>query len=36
LGLERESVLLNHIDIYTSTLEGVRRKIIQILQNAVH
>jgi hypothetical protein len=36
LGLERESALLNHIDIYTSTLEGVRRKIIQILQNAVH
>jgi len=36
LGLERESSLLNHIDIYTSTLEGVRRKIIQILQNAVN
>lgn len=36
LGMERESALLNHIDIYTSTLEGVRRKIIQILQNAVH
>lgn len=36
LGMERESALLNRIDIYTSTLEGVRRKIIQILQNAVH
>jgi hypothetical protein len=36
LGMERESELLNRIDIYTSTLEGVRRKIIQILQNAVH
>lgn len=36
LGMERESALLNQIDIYTSTLEGVRRKIIQILQNAVH
>ena len=35
LGLEREAALLNHIDIYTSTLEGVRRKIIQILQTAV-
>jgi hypothetical protein len=36
LGMERESALLNRIDIYTSTLEGVRRKIIQILQNVVH
>jgi hypothetical protein len=36
LGLEREGALLNQIDIYTSTLEGVRRKIIQILQTAVH
>lgn len=35
LGLEREAGLLNQIDIYTSTLEGVRRKIIQILQPAV-
>jgi uncharacterized protein DUF5752 len=35
LGLEREPGLLNQIDIYTSTLEGVRRKIIQILQPAV-
>jgi hypothetical protein len=33
LGLEREARLLDDIDIYTSTLEGVRRKIIQILQN---
>jgi hypothetical protein len=34
LGLEREAALLDHIDIYTSTLEGVRRKIVQTLQNA--
>lgn len=34
LGLSRTAALLNHIDIYTSTLEGVKRKIIQILQNA--
>lgn len=33
LGLEREAQLLNEIDIYTSTLEGVRRKMIHILQN---
>jgi uncharacterized protein DUF5752 len=33
LGLDREAQLLDDIDIYTSTLEGVRRKIIQILQN---
>ncbi|MGC2193661.1 MAG: DUF5752 family protein [Terriglobales bacterium] len=36
LGLEREASLLNRIDIYTSTLEGVRRKIIQILQSKVN
>jgi len=35
VGLDREAVLLNQIDIYTSTLEGVRRKIIQILQNTL-
>jgi hypothetical protein len=34
LGLKREALLLNEIDIYTSTLEGVRRKIIQILENS--
>jgi hypothetical protein len=34
LGLEKEAALLNQIDIYTSTLEGVRRKIVDILQNA--
>lgn len=34
LGLERAASLLNRIDIYTSTLEGVRRKIIQILESA--
>lgn len=36
IGLEREADLLNRIDIYTATLEGVRRKIIQILQNSVN
>ena len=35
IGLDREAALLNQIDIYTSTLEGVRRKIIQILQNTL-
>jgi hypothetical protein len=35
LGVEREADLLDQIDIYTATLEGVRRKIIQILQGAV-
>ncbi|HEX4919362.1 MAG TPA: DUF5752 family protein [Candidatus Bathyarchaeia archaeon] len=35
VGLDREAALLNQIDIYTSTLEGVRRKIIQILQNTL-
>ena len=34
LGLEREADLLNRIDIYTSTLEGVRQKIIAILRTA--
>ena len=36
VGLERPASLLNRIDIYTSTLEGVRRKIIQILESAVN
>ena len=34
LGLSRTAAQLNHIDIYTSTLDGVKRKIIQVLQNA--
>lgn len=34
LGLNRAAYRLNLIDIYTSTLEGVRRKIVQILKNA--
>ena len=34
MGLGREADLLNQIDIYTSTLEGVRRKIISIVRNA--
>jgi hypothetical protein len=32
--LSRAASLLNRIDIYTSTLEGVKRKIVQVLQNA--
>jgi Family of unknown function (DUF5752) len=36
LGLEKEAAALNHIDIYTSTLDGVRRKMIQKLQNATN
>jgi len=36
LGMEQEAERLNRIDIYTSTLDGVRRKIIQILQSAVN
>ena len=32
LGLSRTAARLNHIDIYTSTLDGVKRKIIQVLQ----
>jgi Family of unknown function (DUF5752) len=35
LGITREAGLLDQIDIYTATLEGVRRKIIQVLQGAV-
>ncbi len=35
LGVTREADMLDQVDIYTSTLEGVRRKIIQILQSAV-
>jgi hypothetical protein len=34
LGLSRTAERLNRIDIYTSTLDGVKRKIIQVLQNA--
>lgn len=34
LGMEKAAKQLNQIDIYTSTLEGVRRKIVQTLQNA--
>ena len=35
MGISKEADLLDQVDIYTSTLEGVRRKIIQILQSAV-
>jgi hypothetical protein len=33
LSLDRAASALNQIDIYTSTLEGVRRKIVQTLQS---
>jgi Family of unknown function (DUF5752) len=33
LGLERPAQQLDEIDIYTSTLDGVRRKMIQIVQS---
>ena len=33
LGLSQAASQLNRIDIYTSTLEGVKRKIVQILQD---
>ncbi len=36
VGMEKEAAALNRIDIYTATLDGVRRKIIQILQSAVN
>ena len=35
LGMATEGALLNHIDIYTATLDEVRRKIVQILKPAV-
>jgi len=35
LGMATEGALLNHIDIYTATLDEVRRKIVQILKSAV-
>jgi Family of unknown function (DUF5752) len=35
VGLEHEAALLNQIDIYTSTLEGVRRRIVQILETSL-
>ena len=34
MGLKRAAASLNRIDIYTSTLEGVRYQIIRIVQNA--
>lgn len=34
LGLETVAAQLDHIDIYTATLEGVRRQIIRILEGA--
>ncbi|HYL93282.1 MAG TPA: DUF5752 family protein [Alphaproteobacteria bacterium] len=35
LGLPRAAALLNSIDIYTSTLEGVRRKIVRIVESVI-
>jgi hypothetical protein len=34
MGLKKAAASLNRIDIYTSTLEGVRYQIIRIVQNA--
>jgi hypothetical protein len=33
LGLPRLAALMNRIDIYTSTLEGVRRKLVRTVEN---
>jgi hypothetical protein len=35
MGLKRTAQLLNHIDIYTSTLQGVRSRILRIVETAV-
>ena len=35
MGLNRTAQLLNHIDIYTSTLQGVRNRILRIVETAV-
>lgn len=34
MGMPRAAALLDRIDIYTSTLEGVRRKIVRVLEGA--
>ncbi len=34
LGMKRDAALLNRIDIYTSTLEDVRRQILRVLRAA--
>jgi hypothetical protein len=36
LGLGAVAAELNRIDIYTSTLEGVRQQIVRIVQRAVN
>jgi hypothetical protein len=33
MGLPRLAELLNRIDIYTSTLEGVRRKLVRTVES---
>jgi Family of unknown function (DUF5752) len=35
MGLNRTAQLLNHIDIYTSTLQGVRNRMLRIVETAV-
>lgn len=35
MGLKRTAQLLNQIDIYTSTLQGVRNRILRIVETAV-
>jgi len=36
MGLTGISAMLNRIDIYTSTLEGVRQQIVGMMQRAIH
>jgi hypothetical protein len=36
MGLTEASAALDRIDIYTSTLEGVRQQIIRIIQRATN
>jgi hypothetical protein len=35
MGLKRTAQLLNQIDIYTSTLQGVRNRIVRIVETAL-
>ncbi len=36
MGMAPVAAELDHIDIYTSTLEGVRQQIVRIIQRAVN
>ena len=35
MGLKRTAELINRIDIYTSTLQGVRNRILRIVETAL-